>query len=214
MKHDNLRRQIVDAGIKMLQQNLTHGTCGNISCRIPGEKRILVTPSKIPYEMTKPEDILVVNFDGEFEGKGTPSVETPFHIVVYKNRKDVNAVVHTHSPYALSVSATAKIIPVFLDEIFSHIGGELEISPYAVPGSDELADNMIKHLKDKSAVLLSNHGAVCVGKNLEEAFRVAEIVEMICKMFILASVVGEVKSLPKDGVEYQRKMYEAKKNSN
>ena len=152
--------------------------------------------------------------DGEFEGKGTPSVETPFHIVVYKNRKDVNAVVHTHSPYALSVSATAKIIPVFLDEIFSHIGGELEISPYAVPGSDELADNMIKHLKDKSAVLLSNHGAVCVGKNLEEAFRVAEIVEMICKMFILASVVGEVKSLPKDGVEYQRKMYETKKNSN
>jgi len=210
---EKLKKELVEIGVKMLHSDLTHGTCGNISCRIPGEEKILVTPSSLHYEEIKPEDILIVNFEGEVvEGTRNPSVETPFHLAVYKNRDDVGAVVHSHSPYALSVSATAKVVPVFLDEIFSHIGGELEVSPYALPGSDELAENMIKHLKDKGAVLLSNHGAVCCGKNLEEAFEVAEVVERICKMFILASVLGEVKSLPEDGVEYQQAMYEMKKD--
>lgn len=210
---EKLKKKLVEIGIRMLRNDLTHGTCGNISCRITGEEKILVTPSSVPYEKIKPEDILVVDFKGEVvEGTRNPSVETPFHLAVYKNRDDVGAIVHTHSPYALSVSATAKVVPVFLDEIFSHIGGELEVSPYALPGSDELADNMIRFLKDKGAVLLSNHGAVCCGKNLEDAFETAEIVERICKMFILASVIGEVKSLPEDGVEYQQAMYEMKKN--
>ena len=210
---EKMKKELIETGVKMLHSDLTHGTCGNISCRIPGEEKFLVTPSSIPYEEIKPEDILIVDFEGKVvKGTCNPSVETPFHLAVYKNRDDVGAVVHSHSPYALSVSATAKVIPVFLDEIFSHIGGELEVSPYALPGTDELADNMTRHLKDKGAVLISNHGAVCCGKNLEVAFEVAVIVERICKMFILASVLGEVKSLPEEGVEYKQAMYEMKKN--
>ena len=210
---EKLKKELVETGIKILKNDLTHGTCGNISCKIPGEEKILITPSKIPYEKIKPEDILIVDYEGNIiEGSQKPSVETPFHLTVYKNRKDVRAVIHTHSTYALSVSATAKAIPVFLDEIFSHIGGELEVSPYAIPGSDDLAEYMIKHLKDKGAVLISSHGAVCCGKNLEDALNVAIIVEKICKMYIFASVLGEVRSLPREGVEYQRAMYEEKKD--
>jgi len=180
---------------------------------LKGEEKILITPSKIPYEKIKPEEILIVDYEGNIiEGSQKPSVETPFHLSVYKNRKDVGAVIHTHSTYALAVSAVAKAIPVFLDEIFSHIGGELEISPYAVPGGKELADNMIKHLKDKGAVLISNHGAVCCGISLEDAFNTTKIVEKVCKMYILASVLGEVKSLPKEGIDYQREMYKEKMN--
>jgi len=70
---------------------------------------------------------------------------------------------------------------------------------------------MIRSLGDKNAVLLSNHGAVCCGKNLEEAFEAAEIVEKICKMYILSSAISEVKSLPKEGVKYQRQMFENKR---
>jgi len=209
---EKLRNDLADMGIQLLRSELTHGTCGNISCRIPGKEQILVTPSGIPYERIKPEDILLTDFKGKvIEGNCKPSVETPFHLAIYKNRDDVGAVVHTHSTYALSLSAVAKSVPVFLDEIFSHIGGRLDVSPYAVPGSDELAENMIKSLGDKNAVLLSNHGAVCCGKNLEEAFEVAEIVEKICKMYILTSVIDEVKSLPKEGVKYQRQMFEKKR---
>ena len=208
IKVEDMKKELIEICVKLIQKDLTHGTCGNISCKIPGEKKILITPSRIPYEKIKPYDILLVDFDGKvIEGNRTPSVETPFHLAVYKNRPDVGAVVHTHSTYALSASSTAEKIPVFLDEIFSHIGGELEVSPYAVPGSDDLADLMIKHLKDKGAVLLSNHGSVCCGKKLVDAFRIAEIVEKTCKMYILASILGEVKSLPKEGIEYQRKMY-------
>ena len=209
---EKLREKLVNVGVQLLHNGLTRGTCGNISCLMPNEQKILVTPSGIPYDKIKPEDILLVDFEGKvIEGTCKPSVETPFHLTIYKNRDDVGAVVHTHSTYALSVSAVAKVVPVFLDEIFSYIGGSLDVSPYAVPGSDELAENMIKSLGDKNAVLLSNHGAVCCGKNLEEAFEIAEIVEKICKMYILASTLGEVKSLPKEGAKYQRQMFENKR---
>lgn len=208
---EKLKREIIETCVKILHKDLTHGTCGNISCKIPGEQKILITPSGMPYKMIKPEDILLVDFEGRvIEGSRNPSVETPFHLAIYKNRDDVGAVIHTHSIYTLSASTTAKNIPVFLDEIFSHIGGELEISPYAIPGSNELANYMIRHLKDKGAVLLSNHGAVCCGKNLEDAFNVVEVVEKICKIFILASALGNVKSLPEEGIRYQREMYEMK----
>jgi len=209
---EELSRKLVNVGVQLLHNGLTRGTCGNISCLMPNEQKILVTPSNIPYGEIKPEDILLVDFEGKvIKGSHKPSVETPFHLTIYKNRDDVGAVVHTHSTYALSVSAVAKVVPVFLDEIFSHIGGNLEVSPYAVPGSDELAENMIRSLGDKNAVLLSNHGAVCCGKNLEEAFEAAEIVEKICKMYILSSAISEVKSLPKEGVKYQRQMFENKR---
>jgi L-fuculose-phosphate aldolase len=205
---EKLRKELIETCLKLIQSNLTHGTCGNISCKIPNEKKILITPSRIPYEIIKPEDLLIIDFEGRMiEGNCIPSVETPFHLAVYHNRPDVGAVIHTHSTYTLSASATTKKIPVFLDEIFSHIGGELEVSPYALPGSDDLADYMIQHLKGKGAVILSNHGSVCCGKKLEDAFRVATIVEKICRMYILASILGEVKSLPQEGIEYQRKMY-------
>ena len=211
MDIDKLKEKIIEIGIQLLKENLTHGTCGNISCRVDKEK-ILITPSSLPYGDIKPDDILLVNLDGEvLEGKRNPSVETPFHTAIYKNRDDVNAIIHTHSQYALAVSSVVDSIPVFLDEIFSHIGGELTVSRYALPGSDELAENLLNVLGDKNAALLSNHGAVCCGKNLDEAFEVARVVEQICKIFILSSCLGKTKVLPEEGKEYQRAMFEMKK---
>ena len=211
MDIDKLKEKIIEIGIQLLKENLTHGTCGNISCRVDKEK-ILITPSSLPYRDIKPDDILLVNLDGEvLEGKRNPSVETPFHTAIYKNRDDVKAIIHTHSQYALAVSSVVDSIPVFLDEIFSHIGGELTVSRYALPGSDELAENLLNVLGDKNAALLSNHGAVCCGKNLDEAFEVARVVEQICKIFVLSSCLGKTKVLPEEGKEYQRAMFEMKK---
>jgi L-fuculose-phosphate aldolase len=132
--------------------------------------------------------------------------------MIYKNRKDIGGIVHSHSVYALAVAASRKTVPVFLDEMFSEIGGEIEVSKYALPGSDELASNILTKLGDKNALLLANHGTVCCGKDLEEAFWVAETVEKICKIFVLSSMLGAVHPLTDEGVEYQRMMYEMKKD--
>jgi len=212
MEYENLRKQVVDAGLKMFRKEMTHGTSGNISCRVPEKEKMLITPSSIPYEEIKTKDIILVNFAGEAEETGrNPSSETPFHLSIYKNREDVGGIVHSHSVYALAVAASKKTVPVFLDEMFSDIGGELVVADYALPGSDELANNILEKLGDKNALLLANHGAVCCGKNLEQAFHLAETVEKICRVFVLSSILSEVKSLPADGVDYQRMMYEMKK---
>lgn len=210
MEEMELRKQIIDTGIKLIHSGLTHGTCGNISCRI-GRNEILITPSGIPYEKIAPEDILKVNFSGKVEGRESPSVETPLHLSIYKKRSDVGAIIHTHSTYALAVSAAATSIPIFLDEIFSHIGGDLNIAEYNLPGSEKLAKKVVKALENKDAVLLSNHGAVCCGKSLEMAFETAEAVEKICKIFILSSALGKIKTLPEKGREYQMEMFEMRR---
>lgn len=213
MEYENLRKQVVDAGLKMFRKEMTHGTSGNISCRVPKKEKMLITPSSIPYEEIKTNDIILVNFAGEAEETGrNPSSETPFHLAIYKNREDAGGIVHSHSVYALAVAASKKTVPVFLDEMFSDIGGELVVADYALPGSEELANNILEKLGDKNAVLLANHGAVCCGKNLEQAFHLAETVEKICRVFILSSILSEVKSLPADGIDYQRMMYEMKKD--
>ena len=213
MKYEELRKQVVDAGVKMFKKELTHGTSGNISCRIPGEDKILITPSSVPYLDIKAKDILLVDFNGEaLEGGRNPSVETPFHLAIYKRREDSGAIVHSHSVYALAVATSGKTVPVFLDEMFSNIGGDLVVAKYELPGSDELAESVLSKIEDKNAVLLANHGAVCCGKYLKDAFHVAETVEKICRVFILSSILGEVKPLPEDGIEYQKMMYEMYKD--
>jgi len=213
MEYENLRKQVVDAGLRMFREGLTHGTSGNVSCRVPSKEKMLITPSSIGYEDMKTNDIILVNFSGEAEETGrNPSSETPFHLAIYKNRSDVGAIVHSHSVYCLAVAASGKTVPVFLDEMFSNIGGELIVTKYELPGSDELANETISKLGDKSAILLANHGPVCCGKNIDEAYHVAETVEKICKIFLLSSSLVEVKSLPPDGVDYQRMMYEMKKD--
>jgi len=213
MEYEELRKQVVDAGLKMFRKGMTHGTSGNISCRVPNKEKMLIKPSNIPYEEIKTKDIILVNFSGEAEEEGrNPSSETPFHLAIYKKRDDVGGIVHTHSVYALAVASNRKTVPVFLDEMFSDIGGELVVSKYGLPGSQELAENVLVGLGDKNATLLANHGVVCCGKNLKEAFEVAETVEQICKIFVLSSILGEVKPLPQDGFDYQRMMYEMKKD--
>jgi L-fuculose-phosphate aldolase len=213
MKYEELRNHIVDTSIKMFKKDLTHGTSGNISCRIPQEELILITPSSIPYLDMVVKDILLVDFNGKaLEGGRNPSVETPFHLSIYKKRSDVWAIVHSHSIYALAVAALGVTIPVFLDEMFSNIGGDLVVAPYELPGSDELAENVLNEIGEKNAVLLANHGAVCCGKDLNDAFHVAETVEKICRIYLLSSLIGKVKPLPEEGIEYQQMMYEMYKD--
>lgn len=204
-----LKTDIVEAGKKMLHKGLVIGTSGNISIRISGEDKMLITPSSVEYDKIEIDDILVVDFEKNvLEGERSPSVETGMHISTYRTRPDIGAIVHTHSVYASAIASLGKTIPPFLDDIAFMIGGEIKVAEYGMPGSKELAQNAVRALGRKNAVLLANHGSLCCGKNLENAFETAELVERVAKIFILCSLLGKPTSLPQEALELEQKIFE------
>lgn len=206
---NKLKTDIVEAGKKMLHKGLVIGTSGNISIRISGEDKMLITPSSVEYDNIEIDDILLVDFKKNvLKGKRSPSVETGMHISAYRTRPDIGAIVHTHSVYASAIASLGKTIPPFLDEMVLMIGGEIEVAEYGMPGSDELAQNAVRALGRKNAVLLANHGSLCCGKNLENAFETAELVERVAKIFILCSLLGKPKSLPLEALQLEQKIFE------
>ena len=204
-----LKMEIVEAGKRMLRKGLVIGASGNISIRISGEDKIVITPSQIEYDKIGVNDIVVVDFKKNvLEGDRSPSVETGMHIGVYKTRPNVGAIVHTHSVYASAIASLGKTIPPFLDDIVFMLGGEIEVAEYGMPGSKELAENAVRALGKKNAVLLANHGSLCCGKNLEGAFVNAELVERAAKIFILSSLLGKPKNLPQEVVQLEQQIFE------
>lgn len=196
---NKLKTDVAEAGKRMLHKGLVIGASGNISVRIPGEDRIVITPSQVEYDRIGADDIVVVDFEKNvLQGERNPSIEAGMHIGVYKARPDVGAVVHTHSVHASAVASLGRTIPPFLDEIVLMLGGEIEVAEYGVPGSEELAENAVRAMGKKNAVLLANHGSLCCGKNLEDAFGNAELVERVAQIFILSSLLGGPKNLPQE----------------
>lgn len=201
--------EIVEAGKRMLHKGLVIGASGNISIRISGEDKIVITPSQIKYDKIGVNDIVVVDFKKNvLEGDRSPSVETGMHIGVYETRPDVGAIVHTHSVYASAIASLGKKIPPFLDDIVLMLGGEIEVAEYGMPGSKELAENAVRALGKKNAVLLANHGSLSCGKDLEGAFVNAELVERVAKIFILSSLLGKPKNLPQEVVQLEQQIFE------
>ncbi|OIP28257.1 MAG: class II aldolase [Chloroflexi bacterium CG15_BIG_FIL_POST_REV_8_21_14_020_46_15] len=206
---NKLKMEIVEAGKRMLHKGLVIGASGNISIRISGEDKIVITPSQIKYDKIGVNDIVVVDFKKNvLEGDRSPSVETGMHIGVYETRPDVGAIVHTHSVYASAIASLGKTIPPFLDDIVLMLGGEIEVAEYGMPGSKELAENAVRALGKKNAVLLANHGSLSCGKNLEGAFVNAELVERVAKIFILSSLLGKPKNLPQEVVQLEQQIFE------
>jgi len=206
---NKLKMEIVEAGKRMLHKGLVIGASGNISIRISGEDKIVITPSQIKYDKIGVNDIVVVDFKKNvLEGDRSPSVETGMHIGVYETRPDVGAIVHTHSVYASAIASLGKKIPPFLDDIVLMLGGEIEVAEYGMPGSKELAENAVRALGKKNAVLLANHGSLSCGKDLEGAFVNAELVERVAKIFILSSLLGKPKNLPQEVVQLEQQIFE------
>ena len=206
---NKLKMEIVEAGKRMLHKGLVIGTSGNISIRISGEDKIVITPSQIEYDKISVNNIVVVDFKKNIlEGDRSPSVETGMHIGVYETRPNVGAIVHTHSVYASAIASLGKTIPPFLDDIVLMLGGEIEVAEYGIPGSKELAENAVRALGKKNAVLLANHGSLSCGKNLEGAFVNAELVERAAKIFILSSLLGKPKNLPQEVVQLEQQIFE------
>jgi len=208
-----LREEIVRAARRMAEQGYVAGTSGNVSVRVPGEPRFLITPSSLPYPELAPEDIVLMDFEGEVLSEGrAPSVENGMHLRVFQEREDVGAIFHTHSTCACALAALHLPLPPFLDELVMVLGGEVRVARYALSGSDELAENVVQALGARAAALLANHGAVCVGSSLEKAYHAVELLERSARIYLLARTVGEPRALPPEALETQVMIYEYKRS--
>lgn len=186
-----LKDQIIDTGKKMIDYRLVVATWGNISCRIPRKSQFYITPSGMSYDELKTGDLVTMNFEGDVvEGKRKPSSEALLHQEIYKARPDIWGIIHTHSNFACSFAVAQERIPPILEEAAQLIGGPVEVAQYAMPGTFQLAQNAVKSLEARNAVMLANHGVVGVGRTLAEAFTVAILVEKLAQVFLGAKMIG------------------------
>jgi len=202
-----LRAEIVSYGKKMVKLGLVFGSEGNISVRLPS-KGYLITPSMVDYEEMRKEDIVLVDGEGSvLSGDKKPSIETTIHLAVYKARKDVNAVIHSHPTFSTVVAILGLKIPPIVEEMIPFLGGELVTSEYGIPGSEELANNVVKALGNKNAVFIANHGLLACGSSLKDALRNTMLAERIARVFVISSLLGKPRELPEDSIEFQLDLY-------
>lgn len=207
LKYEKERREIIDIGIKMSDTKLVVGTWGNISRRI-NENLMAITPSGIDYSILEPKDIPILDLEGNIiDGKTKPSTEHNLHMEVYKCRKDTHAIVHTHSTYCTAFAIARKGIPATVEDLVQIVGGNVRVGEYALPGSVELAKNTIKALEGRNAAILANHGALAVGRNLNEALKIALILEKSAEATVYAKILGKVVELNDEDVKYMRDFY-------
>ncbi len=176
---------VCEAGKQLLKEGLVARTWGNVSVRI-SDTQMVITPSGRSYNELTPNDMVLVDFYTlKYEGSIKPSSELKLHCQVYKTRPHINAVIHTHQMYA-SIVAAAQQDVVILNEVHQKIlGGKIiKAAPYALPNTKKITVESARAIEDSNAALMANHGVVCIGEKLENAFDVARTLEDACKLFV------------------------------
>ena len=191
------RKEVIKYSIKLNTTNLSPLRSGNISVRSDedGIQGFLITPSGKKYDTLKEDDIVFVSSNGNHDTNLKPSSEWRFHKDIYLKKPDAKAIVHAHSPHAAAVSAHGKDIPAFHYMIALAGGDSIKCAKYATFGTQELSDHIIDALENRKACLMSNHGQVAFGENLESAFELAEELENICHQYINTIKLGDPKIL-------------------
>ena len=172
-----LRQEIVDRSLQAFHEGLFSGTSGNMSCYLREEDLMLITPTSVRYDVMRAEDIVALRLDGTVvEGHLKPSSEWRMHTAVYENCPDVNAVFHTHSPYATAFAVNHQTIPAVLIEALVFLGGDIRCADYATPGTKEVGLNAVPVLEGRRGCTLANHGVLAVGSDLAQAYLNAEYI--------------------------------------
>ena len=183
-----MRQQLLSVTQKLSEIGLNRGTSGNVSVRHEGG--FLITPSGIAVEDMTANDLVWMDFAGNAKGQNKPSSEWRFHHDIFLAQPEVNAVVHTHSMFATTLSTLRRDIPAFHYMIALAGGDSIRCAPYALFGSQALSDNAIVALKNRKACLLANHGMIAVGSNLSKALAITIEVETLCEQYLRALQVG------------------------
>ncbi|WP_337860153.1 class II aldolase/adducin family protein [Ferroplasma sp.] len=206
MLYENERNIVLNACREMVKSNLTVGSWGNISMRT-SDGNVVITPSGTNYSKSTAEDMVVTDLNGKIiDGDLKPSSERLMHYEIYRNRKDVMAIVHTHSIYSSVLSVTDDRIPPVTEDTAMLLGNGVNVSKYALTGTLELAKYVVEGLSSNNATIMKNHGAVSVGKDMERAIVASQVLEKSAKIFITAKLLGTVNVLPDQDVTELMKM--------
>ncbi|MBM3155958.1 MAG: class II aldolase/adducin family protein [Chloroflexi bacterium] len=209
---DSEKKIVLEMSQRMSQRGFVVGTAGNVSMRLrdtEGRQLMTITPTGKHYDFVSVEDMVVVDFKGNvIEGQHTPSIETMMHIEVYKTRKKVNAVIHSHPVFSSAIAVAGLDIPPIVDDQITYLGGGIKVADYALSGSQELVDNVISALGPRNAVLMANHGALCVGRDMREAFTNLEMLEKTARIYITVLGIGRLTAMPAEAIEVQMAFFE------
>jgi L-fuculose-phosphate aldolase len=183
-----LRSAIIATAVQMNTRRINSGKSGNVSAR--HETGFLITPTGLPYESIRPEDIVAVTLGGVATGARPPSSEWRFHRDIYIDRPDAGAIVHAHSPFATTLACHGRGIPAFHYMVAIAGGKDIRCAPYATFGSQELSDSALIALSGRRACLLANHGMITVDASLEAALALAIEVEWLAEQYWRALQIG------------------------
>lgn len=194
-----IRLEMLKASRRLAELGLNRGASGNLSVR--SGSGFLVTPSAMPPEIMKPEDMVGMDFGGHVIEGERPSSEWRFHRDILFRRHEIGAVVHVHSPFATTLACLGMEIPPFHYMIAAAGGSTIRCAPYALFGTQALSDHALSALEDRRACLLANHGMIATGRNLEEAVGLAIEVESLCEQYWRAIQVGQPNILSREQME-------------
>jgi L-fuculose-phosphate aldolase len=183
-----LRAAIIATAIQMNDRRINSGKSGNVSART--ETGFLITPTGLPYESMRAEDIVAVTLGGVATGPRLPSSEWRFHRDIYVDRPDAGAIVHAHSPFATTLACLGRGIPAFHYMVAMAGGKDIRCAPYATFGTQELSDSALVALSGRRACLLANHGMIAVDGSLEAALALAIEVEALAEQYWRALQIG------------------------
>lgn len=194
-----LRGAVVRACNRLVELGINAGTAGNVGVRFGS--RTLVTPSGIPYDEMRPEQLAEIDDAGAYRGPCKPTSEWRLHTAILRARPEIGAVVHTHSTYATAVASLRRDLPAVHYYIATAAGGPtVRCAAYATFGTPELSENALAALEGRFACLLANHGLVVLGTTLADAVRRTHDLEIIAQQYVLAVSIGTPVILPDDEI--------------
>lgn len=191
-----LRKSLFQSSLLLNRKGLNHGATGNLSCR--NDNGFIITPSGVSLENLDSNSMVEIGFNGEIinsKSNYKPSSEWLFHRDIYATKDDIHAIVHTHSVFSSTLSVIGESIPPFHYMIAVAGGDSIRCSDYALFGSQELSNNIIIAMEQRKACLISNHGMIAIGKDLNEAINIAIEVEHLAQVYVQAKMIGTPKLL-------------------
>ncbi|HEU5478727.1 MAG TPA: class II aldolase/adducin family protein [Candidatus Tumulicola sp.] len=200
-----LRAAIVATARKMNALGINRGTAGNVSVR--SKDGFLITPSAMAYDAMKPADVVAVDANARARGLREPSTEWRFHHAIYVARPEVGAIVHTHSVFATALACLDRSIPAFHYMVAKAGGNDIRCAPYATFGTQELADEAVRALDGRQACLLSHHGMIAVGADLDAALAMAVEVEWLAETYCRVLQIGNSSILDADEIARNRMQF-------
>lgn len=185
-----LRREIIEAGRRLYEKDFVASNDGNISARL-NDRELLITPTGVSKGFMTPDQILKVDYEGNLiSGFMKPTSEMKMHLAVFQCRKDVHAIVHAHPPTATGFAVAGESLDkISLPEVVYNLG-QIRLSEYATPTTEEVPQSVAKHITCSDAVLLANHGAITVGESVMDAYYKMETLEAVAKITLVARTLG------------------------